>query len=317
MAAGSVSRKVIYAALAGNLMIALTKFAAAWWTGSSAMLSEGVHSVVDTSNQLLLLYGINRAQKPPDEDHPLGYGRELYFWSFIVALLIFSLGAGVSFYQGIAHIRVPVHIADPIVNYVVLAISFIFEGATFLIALKEFNKTRGALGYIEAVHLSKDPTSFLVLFEDSAALIGIVIAFLGTFAAVQLDMPVLDGVASIGIGIVLAGTATFLARESKALLIGEGARGRTMRSIRQIAGEQPGVERVNDLVTVHLSPNQVVAALSLEFKDELNTPQIEQAVASIERRICKQHPEVSTIFVKPQSGSTRAQRTRSTPAASA
>ncbi|TMJ02726.1 MAG: cation transporter [Alphaproteobacteria bacterium] len=308
MAAGSASRKVIYAALAGNLMIAVTKFAAAGWTGSSAMLSEGVHSVVDTSNQLLLLYGINRAAQPPDEDHPLGYGRELYFWSFIVALLIFSLGAGISIYEGIAHIRDPVHISDPFVNYLVLGASFVFEGATFLIALKEFNKTRGALGYIEAVHVSKDPPSFLVLFEDSAALIGIVIAFFGTFAAVQLNMPVLDGAASIGIGIVLAATATFLARESKALLIGEGARGRTMRSIRQIAAEQPGVERVNDLVTVHLAPDQVVAALSLEFKDELNTPQIEQAVAAIERRICQQHPEVSRIFVKPQSIGTRDQR---------
>src|SRR3954471_22106067 len=311
MAAGSASRKVIYAALAGNLMIALTKFAAAWWTGSSAMLSEGVHSVVDTSNQLLLLYGISRAHKPRDEDHPLGYGRELYFWSFIVALLIFSLGAGVSIYQGIMHVRMPTHITDPLVNYVVLGVSFVFEGATFLIALKEFNKTRVLLGYIGAVHVSKDPPSFLVLFEDSAALIGIVIAFIGTFAAVQLDLPVLDGVASIGIGIVLAATATFLARESKALLIGEGARGRTMRSIRQIAAEQPGVERVNDLVTVHLSPDQVVAALSLEFKDELTTPQIEQAVAAIERRIGQQHPEVSRIFVKPQSSSTRDQRAQS------
>ena|SRR6266550_7775691 len=317
MAAGSASRKVIYAALVGNLMIALTKFAAAWWTGSSAMLSEGVHSVVDTSNQLLLLYGISRARKPPDEDHPLGYGRELYFWSFIVALLIFSLGAGVSFYQGVVHIRAPVHISDPVVNYLVLAVSFVFEGATFLIALKEFNKTRGSLGYIEAVHRSKDPPSFLVLFEDSAALIGIAIAFFGTLGADVLRMPVLDGLASIGIGIVLAATATFLARESKALLIGEGARGHTMRSIRRIAAEQPGVERVNDLVTVHLSPDQVVAALSLEFKDELNTPQIEQAVAAIERRICSQHPEVFTIFVKPQSSSTRDRRAQSGAVASA
>jgi cation diffusion facilitator family transporter len=308
MAAGSASPKVIYAALAGNLMIAVTKFAAAWWTGSSAMLSEGVHSVVDTSNQLLLLYGINRASRPPDEDHPLGYGRELYFWSFIVALLIFSLGAGISFYEGIAHIREPVRINDPFVNYIVLGLSFVFEGATFWIALKEFNKTRGTLGYIEAVHLSKDPPSFLVLFEDSAALIGIVIALFGTLAADKLAMPVLDGVASIGIGVVLTATAMFLARESKGLLIGEGARGRTMRSIRQIAAEQPGVERVNDLVTIHLAPQQVVAALSLEFKDELTTPQIEQAVAAIEGRICRQHPEVSTIFVKPQSSSTRDQR---------
>jgi cation diffusion facilitator family transporter len=308
MAAGSASRKVIYAALAGNLLIALTKFAAAWWTGSSAMLSEGVHSVVDTANQLLLLYGINRAAKPPDEDHPLGYGRELYFWSFIVALLIFALGAGVSFYEGIAHIRAPVRINDPNVNYIVLGISSIFEGATLLIALKEFNKLRGALGYIEAVEASKDPPSFLVLFEDAAALIGIAIALAGTLAAQALAMPVLDGVASIGIGIVLAATAAFLARESKGLLIGEGARGRTMRSICRIAAEQPGVEQVNDLVTVHLAPQQVVAALSLEFKDELTTPQIENAVATIERRIRQQHPEVFSIFVKPQSSTTRDQR---------
>jgi cation diffusion facilitator family transporter len=311
MATGSASRKVIYAALAGNLMIALTKFAAAGWTGSSAMMSEGVHSIVDTSNQLLLLYGMNRASKPPDEDHPLGYGRELYFWSFIVALLIFSLGAGVSFYEGIAHISAPVKISDPYVNYIVLGISFVFEGVTFLIALKEFNKLRGSLGYFEAVHLSKDPPSFLVLFEDSAALIGIVIAFIGTFAADRLALPVLDGVASIGIGLLLAVTATYLARESKGLLIGEGARGRTMRSIRQIAAEQPGVERVNDLVTIHLAPDQVVAALSLEFKDPLTTPEIENAVAGIESRICKLHPEVVSIFVKPQSSSTREQRAQS------
>src|SRR6476660_4381027 len=286
MAAGSASRKVIYAALAGNLAIALTKFAAAAWTGSSAMLSEGVHSVVDTSNQLLLLHGIKRASLPPDEDHPLGYGRELYFWSFIVALLIFSLGAGISFYQGILHIRERVLITDAHVNYIVLGISFVFEGATFWIALTEFNKTRGTLGVIEAATASKDPPSYLVLFEDSAATLGIIIAFAGTLGAQLLGMPALDGAASIGIGVVLTATSIFLARESKGLLIGEGARGKTMRSIRQIAAEQPGVERVNDLVTVHLAPDQIVAALSLEFRDELTTPQIEQAVAAIERRIC-------------------------------
>lgn len=308
MATGSASRKVIYAALAGNFMIALTKFGAAWWTGSSAMLSEGVHSVVDTSNQLLLLYGISRAAKPPDEDHPLGYGRELYFWSFIVALLIFSLGAGISFYEGLAHIRAPVHISDPAVNYIVLGVSFLFEGVTFWVALKEFNKLRGSLGYIEAVTMSKDPPSFLVLFEDLAALIGIAIAFAGTLAAQLLAMPVLDGVAAIGIGAVLAVTAIFLARESKALLIGEGARGRANRSIREIAALQQGVEQVNDLVTMHLAPDQVVAALSLEFADPLTTPEIESTVQAIESRIREVHPEVVAVFVKPQSRGTRDQR---------
>jgi len=308
MAAGSATRKVIYAALAGNLAIALTKFGAAWWTGSSAMLSEGVHSVVDTSNQLLLLYGIHRASLPPDEDHPLGHGRELYFWSFIVALLIFSLGAGVSFYEGITHIQARVHISDPHVNYIVLGISFIFEGTTFGVALKEFNKTRGSLGLIEAAEVSKDPPSYLVLFEDSAALIGIAIAFAGTLGSHLLGMPLLDGAASIGIGALLTATSIFLARESKGLLIGEGARIGTNRSIRDIAAQCGGVEKVNDLITVHLAPDQVVAALSLEFRDPLTTPDIEKAVATIEQRIREKHPEVTSVFIKPQSSITRGER---------
>jgi cation diffusion facilitator family transporter len=308
MAAASASRKVLYAALAGNLAIALTKFGAAAWTGSSAMLSEGVHSVVDTSNQLLLLYGIKRASLPRDEDHPLGHGRELYFWSFIVALLIFSLGAGISFYQGFMHIREPAVISDPFINYIVLGVSFVFEGATLWIALTEFNKTRGTLGLIEAAEVSKDPPSYLVLFEDSAALIGIIIAFAGTLGAELLAMPVLDGAASIGIGVVLAATSIFLARESKGLLIGEGARARTQRSIREIAAQCGGVEQVNDLVTVHLAPDQVVAALSLEFRDPLTTPEIEKAVATIEQHIREKHPEVTSVFIKPQSSVTRGER---------
>src|SRR3954470_12186192 len=308
MAAGSASRKVLYAALAGNLMIALTKFAAAWWTGSSAMLSEGVHSVVDTSNQLLLLYGISRAHKPRDEDHPLGYGRELYFWSFIVALLIFSLGAGISIYQGIMHVRAPADITDPAVNYIVLGLSFVFEGATLWIALTEFNKTRGTLGLIEAAEVSKDPPSYLVLFEGSPPLIVNVNAVAGAVGSELLAMAVLDGAASIGIGVVLAATSIFLARESKGLLIGEGARARTQRSIREIAAQCGGVEQVNDLVTVHLAPDQVVAALSLEFRDPLTTPEIEKAVATIEQRIREKRPEVTSVFIKPQSSVTRGER---------
>ena len=305
------SRKVVYGALTGNLLVAITKFVAAAWSGSSVMLSEGVHSLVDTGNQALLLYGQYRADLPPDEDHPFGYGRELYFWSFIVALLIFSLGAGISFYQGIVHIREPVLITDPHVNYIVLGVSFVFEAATFWIALREFNKTRGTLGVIEAATASKDPPSYLVLFEDSAATLGIIIAFAGTLGAHLLAMPMLDGVASIGIGVVLAVTSIFLARESKALLIGEGARGRTQRSIREIATQCSGVEMVNDLVTVHLAPDQVVAALSLEFRDPLTTPDIEKAVATIEQRIRDKHPEVTSVFIKPQSSSTRDQRAAS------
>jgi len=307
MAAASASRKVLYAALAGNLAIALTKFGAAAWTGSSAMLSEGVHSVVDTSNQLLLLYGIKRASLPRDEDHPLGHGRELYFWSFIVALLIFSLGAGISFYQGFMHIREPAVISDPFINYIVLGVSFVFEGATLWIALTEFNKTRGTLGLIEAAEVSKDPPSYLVLFEDSAAdrnhhrvcrdagcrTAGHACARRGS---VDWDWCCVGGDIHLS-----------RARE-QGLAHSEGARARTQRSIREIAAQCGGVEQVNDLVTVHLAPDQVVAALSLEFRDPLTTPEIEKAVATIEQRIREKHPEVTSVFIKPQSSVTRGER---------
>jgi cation diffusion facilitator family transporter len=300
MAANSSSKTVIYAALAGNLAIALTKLGAALFTGSSAMLSEAVHSFVDTGNEVLLLYGLRRAAKPPDEAHPLGHGREIYFWSFIVALLIFALGAGVSVYEGVSHVRRPTPIESPLVNYIVLGLSFLFEGGSWCVALREFRAAKGDLGYYEAVHESKDPTTFMVLFEDSAALLGLLIAFAGTYVGDMLDLPVLDGVASIGIGAVLAITAIFLARESKGLLMGEEAHPAVVRSIRRIASEQPGVERVNGILTVHLAPRQIVAALSLEFADDLPATEIEAVVASLEQRIRAAHPAVFTVFVKPQ-----------------
>jgi cation diffusion facilitator family transporter len=301
MAATSSSKKVIYAAFLGNLLVALTKFGAAWWTGSSAMLSEAVHSVVDTSNQLLLLYGMHRASQPPDQWHPLGHGRELYFWSFIVALLMFTLGAGVTFYEGVSNIIDPSEIVDPKVNYIVLACSALFEGVTWAIALREFRKAKGDVGYLEAVRRSKDPPSFIVLFEDSAALLGLGIAFLGTLAAEWFAMPVLDGVAAIGISLVLAVTAIALARESKGLLIGEPASRRISEGIVEVARKVPGIERTHVVFTVHLAPDQVVVALSLEFADTLTTPEIEEKVAALEREIRQAYPEVIAIFVKPQS----------------
>ena len=294
------SKPVVYAALAGNLLVALTKFIAAFWTGSSAMLSEAVHSVVDTGNQGVLLYGIHRSLQPPDETHPLGHGRELYFWSFIVALLMFTIGAGVTFFEGINHIFAPHPIENPMVNYIVLACSLVFEGGTWLYAWTEFRKTCGERGFYRAVRESKDPPAFMVLFEDSAALIGLVIAFVGTFSASYFDMPVLDGVASVGISIVLAGVALLLARESKGLLLGEPAARYIRESIVTIARSTPGIERAKLLFTVHLSPHQIVAALSLEFKDALTSPEIERTVAALERTIHDRHPDVIAVFVKPQ-----------------
>jgi cation diffusion facilitator family transporter len=294
----------VYAALVGNLLIALTKTAAALWSGSSAMLSEAIHSFVDTGNEVLLLYGLHRAGRQPDTAHPLGYGRELYFWSFIVALLIFALGAGVSTYEGIVHIHNPEPIHDPLVNYIVLALSFIFEGASWWVALKRFNVAKGELGYYEAFRRSKDPPSFMVLFEDTAALVGILIAAAGNIASVSLSEPVFDGIASIAIGAVLGATAILLARESKSLLIGEQASTELTRSILEAAAGEPSVSRPNGVMTVQLAPDQIVAALSLEFTDKLRAPEIENAVVAIEQRVRAAHPEVVALFVKPQTDET-------------
>ena len=300
MAATTSSTFVIYAALAGNVLVAVSKFGAAAWTGSSAMLSEAVHSTVDCGNQLLMLYGIHRASAPPDEQHPLGYGRELYFWSFIVALLIFSIGAGVSFTEGVNHILTPVPITDPHVSYIVLALSLLFEGTSWCFAVREFEKQRGGLGFFEAATRSRDPTSFLVLFEDSAALIGIGIAFAGTFAAEWLQNPRLDGVASLGISMVLAVTAAFLAHESKGLLIGEPAREPIRRSIIKIATDHVGISAVGRLVTVHLAPRQIVAALNVDFVDDLRASEVEDVTHSLEQTISQHHPEIVALFLSPK-----------------
>lgn len=300
MAAHSGSTKVIYAALAGNLLIALTKFAAALFTGSSAMLSEGVHSLVDTGNGLLLLYGLRRSARPPDRYHPLGYGRELYFWSFIVALLVFALGAGIAFYEGLTHTLDPVPIENPMVNYVVLGLCFVFEGGSWWVAKREFDSKKGGLGYVEAVRRSKDPSVYTILFEDSAALLGLVIAFAGILAAEYTGLPQLDGAASIGISMILGTTAIFLAREAKGLLIGEPALPEVQEAILAIARSDPAVEKANGVLTSHLGPEQIVANLSVEFADRLTAPDIEACVERIEARLASEVPEVSALFVKPQ-----------------
>ena len=308
MAAHSGSKTVIYAAVAGNLLIAVTKFAAAFFTGSSAMLSEGVHSLVDTGNGGLLLYGLRRSARPADRTHPFGHGRELYFWSFVVALLVFALGAGVSFYEGIVHILHPEPIRNPMVNYVVLGLSMLFEGSSWYVALKEFRKTKGELGYLEAVKLSKDPSVFTVLFEDSAALLGLGVAFAGIVCAEVFEQPAFDGIASIGISLILATTAIFLARETKALLMGEAAAPEMQARVLDIAQADPAVQKANGVITVHLGPTQIVVALSLEFEDHLGANEIEACVERIESRLKAEMPEISGFFVKPQTGSTWAAR---------
>ncbi|PWK68416.1 cation diffusion facilitator family transporter [Aminobacter sp. AP02] len=300
MAAHSGSKLVIFAAIAGNLLIAATKFVAAAFTGSSAMLSEGVHSLVDTGNGALLLYGLHRAAQPPDRMHPFGHGRELYFWSFIVALLVFALGAGVAFYEGIVHMLDPEPIENPLINYVVLGLCMVFEGGSWLVAFKEFRRNKGDLGYIQAVRRSKDPSVYTVLFEDSAALLGLIIAFIGISAAQYFEQPWLDGAASIGISLILGATAVFLAHESKGLLMGEPALPDVQSSILAIAQADPAVENANGVLTVHMGPEQVVAGLSLDFVDHISAAEIELCVERLEAKLKAEVPEVTAVFVKPQ-----------------
>jgi cation diffusion facilitator family transporter len=300
MAQELTSRHVVYAALAANLLIAATKAGAAFWTGSSSMLSEALHSLVDSLNEVLLLYGQHRASRRADAEHPLGHGRELYFWSFIVALLIFAIGSGVSIYQGVAQLLEPHSIESPWVNYAVLAFALVFEGISWAISLKQFHRTRGRLTFYEAFRRSKDPPSFMVLFEDSAALLGILIAAAGTFAATHFQKPELDGVASLLIGLLLGGVAMLLARESKSLLIGESAGSELTHSVKEIAAQNPAVLRVNGMLTAQLAPDQIVVALSLEFKDDLRVPELEERVIEIENSIRRQHSEVTALFIKPQ-----------------
>ena len=304
MAPKAANRTVVYAALAGNLAIAVIKFVAATITGSSAMLSEGVHSLVDTINEVLLLYGLRRAEKPADLSHPFGHGRELYFWSFIVSLLVFALGAGVSFYEGIVHLQNPEPMTRPLVNYLVLAGAFVCEMASWGIALREFRATKGRQGYFDAFRASKDPSTFTVLFEDTAALLGLMIAAAGVAASQLLHMPALDGVASLGIGVVLAVASVLLARETKELLIGEAAHPHLRASLLRIAGADPDILSANGVLTVQMGPSQVMAGLSAEFHDHLDTTRIEECVNRVEAAIRRAHPEVTVLFVKPQTSET-------------
>ncbi|MBE9402034.1 cation transporter [Acinetobacter albensis] len=291
---------VVYAALAGNLAIALVKFVAAYITNSSAMLSEAIHSVVDTLNEILLLYGIKKSQQSPNAQHPFGYGRELYFWAFIVSLMVFALGAVVSIYQGVQHVRYPEEMLSPNLNYIVLGIAILCEGISWLVALKAFRKTKGQLGYFEAFRRSKDPTTFTVLFEDTAALCGLFIALIGIYLAHALKIPELDGVASIFIGIVLAISAILLARETKGLLLGESADPQLRDHLLLIAQEDDAVFSANGVLTEQMGADQVIASLSLEFEDHLTSDDIEACVNRIEAKIKQIHPEIMALFVKPQ-----------------
>ena len=265
------------------------------------MLSEAVHSLVDTGNQGLLLLGIARSKRPASPDHPFGHGMEVYFWAFVVAILIFGLGAGISFYEGFSKLVNPHPVTSFTVNYIVLGLALVFEGTAWTLAYREFNRVRGSSGFLEEVKRSKDPTVFTVLFEDSAAMLGLVAAFVGLLATQFLDVIWADAAASIVIGVILALTALGLAYETKSLLTGEAASNATTEAIRAMAMEEPAVLALNDLRTVHFGPSNVLVALSLDFRDRSALADVERTVRSLERRIKERFPIITNIFIEAQS----------------
>ena len=306
---------VLYGALAANLGIAVAKFVASAISGSSSMLTEGIHSLVDSGNQILLLYGQRRAKRPPDPGHPFGYGRELYFWAFVVAILIFAVGAGVSIYEGWVHILEPEPLRDPLINYVVLAVAALLEGGSWTIAVKAFNARRRGASWWRAVRRSKDPAGFIVLFEDSAALLGLGVAGAGVWASHALDDARIDGIASIAIGLILALVAVLLAREAKGLLIGESADPDLVLDIWAAVEQSRGVAVVNHVRTIHTSPEAVFVAVSADFHDTLAMGEAETLIETLEQELKQAFPQLTSIYIRPEKAALAVRQTRPKPAA--
>ncbi len=296
----ATSHKSIYGALAANVLIAITKFIAGAVTNSGSMISEGVHSLVDTTNELLLLLGIYQSKKPADAKRPFGYGKELYFWSFIVSILIFGLGGGISIYQGYIHVRQPEALGNPFWNYIVLGASVLFEGTSLIIAIKEFNKVRGDQSWWEAVVRSKDPSNFLVLFEDAAAVAGLFVVMLFVYLSHALNKPFLDGVASIIVGVILIAVSLLLARESRSLLMGEGIAPASQKRITALVEKDEAVLKVLNIVSDYRSPEEILLLLIVAFKADLDTGEINEAIARIREDIKECFPLVRYIIIQPE-----------------
>jgi cation diffusion facilitator family transporter len=300
MATGS-SKKAVYAAIGGNLAIAISKFVAAAFTGSSAMISEGVHSLVDTGDGGLLLLGLKRSERPPDDTHPFGHGKELYFWTLIVAIMIFAVGGGISVYEGITHILHPRPLKSAVWSYSVLGLAMVFESASLTVAWREFSRVKGRRGFWRTIRESKDPTIYTVIFEDLAALIGLVAALAGIFLTERTGNPVYDGSASIVIGLLLAGVAVYLANESKGLLIGEGADKQTLAEIRRLAESDEAVERVRRPLTMYFGPHTILLTLEIQFKPTIAARSVEGVVDRIEKKIRNCFPDIKHILIEAES----------------
>ena len=305
MSSSSSSKFAIYGAIGANIAIAASKFVAAAFTGSSAMLSEGIHSLVDSGNGILILYGVKQAEKPADKRHPFGRSKELYFWALIVAILVFSVGGGMSFYEGVEHIKHPAPITDPTWNYWVLGLSLVFEGISCFLAFKAFNADRGDMGFWETLGRSKDPSVFAILLEDLAALLGLVIALAGVYFGHRLNNPYLDGAASVAIGVLLVAVALFLIYKTKRLLVGTGVDDETIDDIEKIVRAQPNIVQVGPPLTSYLGPTDVVLALDVEFTKNLTANEIELAIDKIQDDIRAKYPEMKRIFVEAKSLSSR------------
>jgi cation diffusion facilitator family transporter len=295
------SNLAVYAAIASNLAIAVTKFVVAGVTGSSAMLSEGIHSTVDTGNGILLLVGIKLSRRKPTPEHPFGHGKEVFFWSLIVAVLIFGLGGGMSAYEGVLHVMNPNPIENVFWSYLTLGLAFLFEGTSFIVALRQFRREQGEMPFWRALHMSKDPATYTVMAEDAAALAGLVTAALGIFASAQLDMPRLDGVASIVIGIILAGVALALVREARSLLVGEGIRPETASDIRALALATPGMRTVARPLSMYIGPEEVLLALDVGFDPEESADAVAASVRKLEAAIRAKYPKIRRIYIEARS----------------
>jgi cation diffusion facilitator family transporter len=293
------SKLPIYGALAANTGIAIVKFMAAGFSNSSAMLSEGIHSLVDSGNELLLLLGISRSKRPADEDHPFGHGKELYFWTLIVAILIFALGGGISVYEGIQHIKHPVDLTNPLWNYAVLSIAFLFEGISFYIALRRFQKQKPRTGnFWRSLSQSKDPGTFVIIYEDSAALLGILIAFAGVFTSHYFKLPIFDAIASILIGLVLAVVAIIMLVESRKLLLGESAHAYLVNGISSLVSEDKDVLINKPPLTMQMAPNEILLALDVQFRKDITWQELTKAINRLENNIRDTYPSVKRIFIE-------------------
>ena len=304
MAGHGGSKAAVIAAVIGNLVIAIIKFIAAAITGSSAMISEGIHSLVDTGNGGLLLHGMSRAKRPADEGHPFGHGKALYFWTLVVSVSIFGIGGGMSLYEGISHIR---HVApeaihsDPTANYIVLAIALLVEGWSFSVATREFIRAKGAQGAWEYIRNTKDPSTYTIVLEDSAAMLGLVFAFLGVFFGHLLQNPYLDGVASIVIGLLLMAVAFVLAFETKGLLLGEGVDAETLADLKRRVESDPAIDRAGDILTMYMGPHNLLVNLGVAFKPGTTAEEMHDSIRRVERNLQEAYPECTRVYIEAES----------------